>query len=318
MLSKMLPPQIDVFMCCASFETRCRSIADALDVSRVGRAMLCFNSSSPVLAIQENANYLRNLLGKRTVDVDIRIDDPLKTADNLQAGFFAASELRAGQSYVIDITTFTHEDLLILLKILQSKVPPEDSLTFVYNSALEYSLGKTQGEKWLTKGIGEVRSVLGYSGRILPTKRLHFIVLTGFEAERADRLIESYEPALISVGYGSPLESISPEHHATNRGFQRRLIEKYKNVEEFAFSCLDPLDTQKAVLAQARKFPDFNVLVAPLNTKISTVGVALAAFEDESIQVCYASAQQYNTDAYSSASSECYVFQVPLLPSVIT
>lgn len=316
-LPQSLPSRIDVFICCASFEERCRSIPNNVDLSSLSRAIVCFDDSTSVLASHENANYLRKLFGQRTIDVGIRINQPLVTADSIQAGFIAASDLRAGQNYVVDITTFTHEDLLILLKILQARLTPQDQLTFVYNSAIEYSVGSPSEEKWLTKGIGEVRSVLGYPGTILPTRKLHLLVLAGFETERADRLIESYEPALISIGYGDPLESITAEHYATNREFQHRLVEKYKVVEEFTFSCSDPLATREAVLQQVNKFPGYNALVAPLNTKISTVGAALAAFEQDAIQICYATAQQYNTEAYSIPSDECYVFQIPLLMSVV-
>ncbi|MDP2644327.1 MAG: hypothetical protein Q8P24_05265, partial [Desulfobacterales bacterium] len=42
-----------------------------------------------------------------------------------------------------------------------------------------------------------------------------------------------------------------------------------------------------------------DVTVAPMNTKLSTVGAALASFENSEIQVCYAQADYYNYHGYS-------------------
>ena len=55
-----------------------------------------------------------------------------------------------------------------------------------------------------------------------------------------------------------------------------------------------------------------NALIAPMNTKISTVGAALLAMEDDTIQLCYATAHQYNEKGYSTPGQECYYFNVVL------
>jgi len=216
-------------------------------------------------------------------------------------------------TYVIDITSFTHEALLIVLRVLAVHRKPTDRITCLYNGASEYSVGLPAEEKWLTKGVGEIRSVLGYSGQIIPTQKTHLIVLVGFETERAERIIAAYEPNELSLGYGSLLESISPPLHDLNRKFHKKLREKYRKVSEFTFSCEDAFAAKAAVLKQANARPDFNVFIAPMNTKISTVGVALAAFDNQAIQLCYASAERYNFEAYSTPSDDCYFFDLPPL-----
>jgi hypothetical protein len=52
-----------------------------------------------------------------------------------------------------------------------------------------------------------------------------------------------------------------------------------------------------------------------MNTKISTVGCALAAWEDRAIQLCYAQATRYNYAHYSTPGDTCYVFDLPELVS---
>jgi hypothetical protein len=47
-----------------------------------------------------------------------------------------------------------------------------------------------------------------------------------------------------------------------------------------------------------------------MNTKISTVGAALAAIKQESIQLCYAQANIYNVERYSAVSDEVFIFEL--------
>jgi hypothetical protein len=78
---------------------------------------------------------------------------------------------------------------------------------------------------------------------------------------------------------------------------------------------LDPIITKHSVEERIAASSAYNVIVAPLNTKVSTVGVALAAFDNDRIQLCYAPVEQYNRDSYSRPSELCFVFEIPLMAS---
>jgi hypothetical protein len=216
----------------------------------------------------------------------------------------------------VRLLSFTHEVLLILLKVVQSAFSPSAAIVGVYNGAAEYSLGSDDTNKWLTKGVKDVRSVLGYSGLSIPSQKNHLIILAGFETERAEKLVEFYEPTLLSIGHGDPLASIANSHFVLNRQFHRKLMDKYRDVRTFTFSCADPSETERAIEEQISKFPHFNIILAPLNTKISTAGAAMIAMKNPAIQLCYASVTTYNERAYSSPSQDCYIFQLPLVKSI--
>ena len=81
-------------------------------------------------------------------------------------------------------------------------------------------------------------------------------------------------------------------------------------VEQFQFSCVDPRNAKRAIIEQAKKFPEHNTVLAPMNTKVSTLGAALAAFEEESLQVCYAHPSAYNTATYSLPGLDCRLFDL--------
>src|SRR6185436_3367287 len=185
----------------------------------------------------------------------------------------------------------------------------DDRVYFGYTVATEYSVGAEGGDKWLSKGISEIRSILGYPGENLPSRRVHLLILTGFETERAAKLVDEFEPALVSLGFvtGADTDEI---HQLSSRAFQQSFLEKYSSAEVFRFPCYDALATKDAILHQAHRFAEFNLVVAAMNTKISTVGAALAAAEDDRIQLCYAFANEYNYAGYSAPGTSCYVGDV--------
>lgn len=301
-LSGYLPSPPYVLICSSSFEERCMSVPKALDPNTVAQALVCENEDLSDI-VGENTKRLMETFGRKAVRIALRTDNPLYGADSVQKAL-RDHGYGAGRNFLIDVTTFTHEGLLILLSVLRTNGSPTDTVLIAYNPAKSYA-------DWLSKGIGEIRSILGYPGSPRPSRKSHLIVLVGYEVERAGMLIDAYEPAVISLGLGGEKESVSKDLYKRNIDFHNRLKEKLENVQEFTFSCVNAFDTKRSIENQIKDFKDYNVVLAPMNTKISSIGAALAAFSNESIQLCYAQAQQYNHEAYSTPSDECIVFNVP-------
>jgi hypothetical protein len=307
-LSSMMPSRIDVFVCATSFERRSLSIPTALARHDVRRVVMFSDNEIAGETGVAVAESIAGMFPGRTSQHFIKLRDPLDIANKMIQALM--EHVRAAAEVVIDVTTFTHEALLILLRVIQIFGVPDVRFTGVYTGASEYAIGLAPEDKWLTKGVLDIRSILGFSGESIPTQGQHLIVLAGFELERAERIIDAYEPNLLSIGLGDPLESISSTHFSVNQWFHRKLLERYTTVKQFVFSCDDVTHTRDAILQQARSLPGYNVLVAPLNTKISTVGAGLAALEDPGIQLCYAVTEQYNRDGYSSPSDSVYIFPI--------
>ena len=309
-LSDMLMSQIDVFICCASYEDRCRSVADVINPESIKSALIAENKNLS-LYVGSNAKYLRNRFGGSTVDVALDSTDPIKTADNLNRALIESIGDESAVRYLVDVTTFTHEGLLILLRLLRQHLIQPKEVTLVYTGAKENNPGKPVEDIWLSKGVDSIRSVLGYPGEILPSNENHLLILVGFEVERASKLIECFEPNIISLGHGKRGTETGPGHHKTNEYFAKLLsqtIAKYGvSVKDFEFSCSDPYATEQALMEHCKTLPDSNHIIAPMNTKPSTIGSALVAIENEKIQLCYAQASQYNFENYSSPSDSCYI-----------
>ncbi len=303
-----LQSEIDVFICCASFEDRCRSVANIIEPELIKHALIAENKNLSHY-VGENAKALRSLFGSRVEDVPIDSTNPLLTADNLDSALKSIST-DSPLHYLVDITTFTHESLLILFKLLRLHKKPEDKVTFVYTGASDYSTTEETEDKWLSKGVGDIRSILGYPGEVLPSKKDQLIILVGYEYQRASKLIESFEPDKISLGYGKAGSETVEKHPEANLHF-KKLVDKvattYGTIGNFEFPCNEPMDAKRAILECIRATPNHNHIVTPMNTKLSTIGCALAAIEDETIQLCYAQALQYNYRSYSSPGDTCYL-----------
>ena len=216
---------------------------------------------------------------------------------------------------LIDITAFTHEILLILFRVCNVEFNESSVVDFLYAPASEYSIGDEPGDKWLSKGISEVRSVMGYPGGFAPSRGTHLIVLAGIEDYRALSLIQELEPSLVSIGYGDRSEVGTGPHQVTNETKVRRISSLVGSVEYFVFSCYDALRAEQTIREVVRRHREYNTIVAPMNTKVSTLGAGRVALRDESIQLCYAQADIYNYRHYSSPGDGYYHYRFNDYPS---
>lgn len=307
LLQDELDCQTDVFICSASFETRCLSASLALNPKMVETVHVLRNEDVLGKGCKHASLIEEHFQGKAS-PVVISKTNPVLTADRI---INALSDLKgaSGKRVLVDITTFTHETLLILYKIISLAIPEQCDVRFVYTNAKYYFPGASEGQSWLSRGVSEVRSVLGYPGDMRPSRKSHLIVLVGYEDERAGKLIEMYEPSTLSLGVGG-VEAVSEHLQSINQSYYRKLLELRSDAEKFNFSPTDAYAVRDVILEQAQKFSDHNVIVAPMNTKISTLGVALAAMENPNIQICYGRAAAYNVDNYSEPADDCRLFSL--------
>ena len=190
----------DLFICFNSFEKRCVSIASHLPIDKFAAALILTNKVH-LENEEENLQKLSSLFSEKGTVVQLDLSSPVDIADKiieqLNEKIFSLEKKRV----FVDITTFTHESLLILFAIFKEKYS-EAEIICGYNNAKAYSSDKTDIEsKWLSRGIGEVRSVLGYPGNLKPSQDNLLMVIVGYEFERAARIIDAISPDYLSIGY---------------------------------------------------------------------------------------------------------------------
>jgi hypothetical protein len=297
---------VDLFVCSASFEERCLGIPQAIAELHPSRVLICENRNHIELH-GEHPEILRDLFKTRSSMVFGDTSNPLRTADALQDGFKLCAGMTV-RTVVVDVTAFTHEGLLILLRLLPLSFPTA-TFHLGYTRAAEYSVGDPPESKWLSRGVSDVRPVLGYAGEFVPWRPLHLILLGGFESDRALELIRTLEPTHISLGFAR-----GGEHNDEFDVLARRNVDQIKAIcggaNEFAFDPYDPASARLGIGERARAIAGVNVAVAPMSTKLSTIGAALAATEDESIQLCYPQAVLYNYRRYSRPSDSAFLVEL--------
>jgi hypothetical protein len=283
------------FVCSASYEERSLVIPLRLAPEGFDKVIICENENHRDIH-GNNGDRLRSHFKDQGSMAWLNTDNPLITGDSL---FNALGRVPGTEvpRIVIDISSFTHESLLMMFRVIYQAGYLERTI-LLYTRAREYSIGDPEHEKWLSKGVGEIRSVLGFPGRVYPSRPLHLLVLVGLEYQRTIDIIGRYEPSEISLGYGTSSISL--------RGFSK-VNAIYGNATRFTFQPLDVCASLESIVDEVGRVTDHNIILAPMNTKLSTIAAALAACENGDIQICYAKAIVYNYRHYSIPGDEVFV-----------
>ena len=308
-INSKLENDYDVFICCSSFEERCLTIPQKIENKHFSQIIIFENSIGSAL-IKNNSQKLKGLFAHNQTVVSVDFSNTLSFADQLarQISMIQGRKLKV----LIDVTTFTHETLLICLKVLKltKKV---DELTCVYVNATEYCPGQEVDKKWLSQGCKNVHSILGYPGMLFPSLKTHLIVIVVYEYNRAFDTISTIEPNSVSLVYGSANDSITDKDKEANSTYNDLVLQmafEYKNIETVEMPCDNPNLVAEGLSKIISDHENDSIVIVPMNNKMSTVGVALSAFQNEHVQVCYAPAVLYNEENYSSPGEYCYFIKI--------
>lgn len=311
-LSEFHNEKIDVLISSSSFEDRCFVIPRLFVNFRIKKRIFFCNSNEGV-AVRKNANELVNLNKDKSELVEWNSNNPVSIYYLISKSVDKVINEYNKPNLFIDITTFTHESLLILLKYLEIRKNEIGKITCVYVGAKEYSFNvKNDDDKWLSKGINDIRTIIGFPGFTDLTSKNHLMILFGFEFNRTRQIINEYEYDFISIGFADIKSSIQTNHQKINYERHSKIVKEYSNTNEFNFSCVNPYETKKQILDYVNQeiFQNLNTVIAPLNNKISTIGAGLAAIENQNIQLAYAKPSIYNTTGYSIPNSDIYIFEL--------
>lgn len=297
----------EVLFVCISFEdVRWKSFLE-LNLDKYHKVVLFHNKEFDGLYEEYFAMYEKNT---KCELVETSVDFPLETSDR----YLEIIDKYKNVDIDIDCSTFTHEHLLILFKVF-SYLEYSKTLNIIYARPNMYLVGSNNG--WLSKGVKQIRNILGYSGNFLPSKQLHLIILVGLESERIEKIIEEYEPNKITIGRCSKESSTSTEISSNNNSyhhdidnFSNKIISSSEEKEEFEFSCDTPEKTYEIVNEIVNKNIQYNNIVIPANSKISTLGIAKLALLNENIQLCYAQPLEYNIHSYTRGIKDYKYYEI--------
>ncbi len=308
-LPKKLVADIDVFICCSSFEDRCKTIPIRIASNSPKSSIIFYNGDFNSQLIK-NAAELKSILNPDKSEIcELSLIDSAFSYSRIFEKFKFVIPQKWVKKIVIDVTTFTHESLLIILKILLMMKSENQKISFLYNGAEEYSVNEKKPElKWLTKGIKYSRSIIGYPGITDLNLIDHLIILFGFEKDRTKRIIDNFNYNKITLAFGEEKNSIKQNHYELNIARHNDLVNSYPNIQKLEISLTYPILTKKQILSYVNEINE-NIVIIPMNNKLSTLGAGLAAIQDKRIQLYYSLAARYNTEGYSEPSLQVYHFE---------
>ncbi len=307
-----MPDGIDHIIVSASYEERAYSIWQSIGGKIKGKKFVFHN--------ENHAAYLKYSL-QRFRDSDATIQPVALNSDQPKITFESikrvVEDIRdSGKCRLaLDLTGLTREALAIFLYIAKNRLMAGSKVFAFYHRAASY--GRTTKKGWLSQGVREVRSILGYAGKMGLSAETHLMMIAGFETERAQEIIDTIEPTRLSLGTlggtNLPVELNNP-HNRPLKEFIARVRLSYANAkfDEFEFSTSDPVFTRDQILRKA-KGSCSNLVLSCLNSKPAMVGSCLAAMENPVIQLIYAQPLHYNITSYSEASGDILFFEVPLV-----
>lgn len=307
-LNSNLPDSFDYFICSSSFEYRCLSAPRKL-VKKSFKKVIIIENKAASKKNEDNAQAIFNMYKGNSCICKIDYNDPLCIAD-----FFYTNVKRSSSGHkskiLIDITSFTHETLMILLKILSIKKSQVEA-TLIYTNALDYSPSNEVGHKWLSQGCKEVHSILGYPGVLFPSQKNRLIVVVGYEYNRVADIVYALEPHNLTLVYGSPKHSTTERNKEANKyysDFLQQMKFDFDQIDSEMIPCDNPDQTATILSSLYLRYANENIMILPMNNKLSTIGVAKSIIQNEIVQACYAPAIVYNEEDYSLPGSICYIY----------
>ncbi len=289
----------------ASYEDRCVAVMGSLDQSYQAEDTLIFYNKE-FIGRGKTKNKLRSLKSKAS-KISHRfgeIETTLSQSSNIIYAFhdyISEHAIKIEDKIVtIDISTFPRQELLLLLRYIRM-LNTRGTIRILYTKPIRYG-------RWQSKGFKEVVTVPSFAGTQIPGRKKLLILLAGFEEERMLRLWDEHEPSKTILVIGNP--PTSKEFLRINKIKSRMILNRPNVIEEQA-PADDPFSfCQKIEQILLEHKRDYNIFIAPMNTKIQTVGLFLLFEKYSWFQITLAVPNDYNVKDYSFGSRLIYEFYI--------
>ena len=308
-INEEIKDYFDLFVCASSFEERCLTIPKQLSNNPIKKVFVVEHELASA-HVKQNTAILLECLSQDVSVISFDFKDPTVLVKQLMNGINSIQG--DGLSVLIDVTAFTHENLLIVINYLYHNNRIR-SIKCVYLNAKEYCPGLEVKKKWLSIGARKPHSVYGLAGVLLPSKKTHLIVIVGYEYHRAISVISNIEPSSLTLIHGLEDYVLTEKDKEANSFFEGLVSDmafNYSQIDHKQIPCNDPLGTAKELISMYNTYSDKNIIIVPMNSKMSTLGVFLSVKENDNICVSYAPAVMYNETNYSIPGKECYIFDL--------
>ena len=300
----------DLFLVCASYEPRSVAVAESLgNEYRSRRGLIYVNKEfleEPAgESTKSNLDHLEKILKQHCDAVDVVRGSWLNAKEQLlslrNALVSKDSQEVPEATITLDTTTFNRESLITAAALLRTHFP-KSKIRVVCVSPKDYG-------EWLSRGFRGIRNVMGFAGILQSSLSTVLVVLSGFEPGRTLKIIEEHEPTKVLLGTGDPPTA---QRFLERNISEQKLILARQDVEMFTFPANSVKDCHEHLRSLLQPYlAQYNVILAPMSTKLSTLGAFLVAERHPEIQITYCIPGEYNIEDYSAGADKVFVEEIP-------
>ena len=205
------------------------------------------------------------------------------------------------RSLVIDVTCMPKELLGMLLFAVWVYQEHFAKVFVVYVAAPEGGYATqnpklAEADKWLSRGVTTVRTIVGYPGAFRGERPTHLIVLAGHEFERLYAITEYVEPSRLTIGGAQESSSTASGAGVLSQKVAQRLRDRIQvpDIGDISFSASSIEDVVGTLQRLDFDASTENVALVAMNTKLAFVGAALFSLANRSVRMVYAVPREYN------------------------
>jgi hypothetical protein len=205
----------------------------------------------------------------------------------------------AKDDVVVDATCIPRELLAMLLFALSVRRDALRRVRILYTSPESYvtQVGALpEKDRWLSRGIRTLRTVVGYPGDFASERNRHVVALAGHEDERLLEIISFLEPTRLSISSEQTDSSTVPNANQISERVKARLRELigHPNTGDVTFYADSIERTFESLSQMLVGQTQENVALVAMNTKLSFIGAALCALHLRHLRLVYAVPIEYN------------------------
>lgn len=298
----------DIFIVCASFEERTTEVIEKLDKNYGVENSFVFKYDEKNRTNLRDINFekLMEMLKKNSESVSPIIcnhHDPLDGINKFQELCKIKRTVFKNKNITIDITTFTKQYLLVLLKFIE--IQNSKSVRLLYTEPEDYAI---KWKKPLSHGLVDMVSVPTYGGHFYSEKESLLILLLGYEGDRAYGIWERLSPHKTIILIGKP--SFRDSWEGRVETLNKKLISKLPKDSIKYIPTLDPFAVGKNLDELIEQFKqNFNIAISPLGPKPQVVGCYLSIRKYFDVQVIYAIPKFHEEEYFSKKVGEIWEYR---------
>lgn len=258
--------------------------------------LICFKDYMHMIDMHVNLKSVRDLIKENKIElniIELEYENSISNWKKMNEFFYSTRF----QDVILNITTFPRETIWTLLFFLRKSLP---SVTYIYYKPESYD----KSEGGLTKNHKSPRLLFKHSGVFDLDKKLVLFIITGFDYNRRDLLIEHFEPFKVVYLFqkGDQFENID-----RNCGFSNRTEFKNTVFDNIEIDCYDIDGTFDTLSYLIGIHNDYNIIITSQGPKTSAISTYRAFLNNNNIALAYVPAREFS-GVYSSGFDLNFIY----------